>query len=113
MEIGYHYGCLVLDIDNRPVRVFKELPLTLSGQCEGLRMEMYRRTNPLISGPDLRARMPDVSRCGPTRAVKTMKMPALANRMARERYKIGLRAMYSRKESLTKEKAMIEMIPPQ
>ncbi|KAL9579087.1 MAG: hypothetical protein Q9212_005309 [Teloschistes hypoglaucus] len=111
-KLWYHYGHLVLDIDDRPVRAFKELPLTLSGQCEGLRMEFYRRTNPRISGPDFRARMPDRSRCGPRATSKKMKGPALANRMARDRYKIGLRAMYSRNETITKEMAMFEIIPP-
>lgn len=112
-EIGYHYGHLVLDIDDRPVREFKELPLTLSGQCEGLRMEFYRRTNPRISGPDFRARMPDRSRCTSRATAKKVKGPALANRMARDRYKIGLRAMYSRNETITKEMAMLAIIPPQ
>ncbi|KAL8641082.1 MAG: hypothetical protein Q9228_002068 [Teloschistes exilis] len=111
-RLWYHYGHLVLDVDDRPVRTFKELPLTLSGQCEGLRMEFYRRMNPRIGGPDLRARMPDRSRCGPRAIAKRMKGPALANRMARDRYKIGLRAMYARNESLTKEMAMFELIPP-
>ncbi|KAL8684360.1 MAG: hypothetical protein Q9218_008321, partial [Villophora microphyllina] len=63
--IWFHYGYIVLDLDDRPVRTFKELPLTLSGQIEGLRMEFYRRTNPRITGPDLRARMPDITKKGP------------------------------------------------
>ncbi|KAL8685791.1 MAG: hypothetical protein Q9218_007541 [Villophora microphyllina] len=57
--------------------------------------------------------MPDITKKGPKAVEKTMKGPALANRMARDRYKIGLKAMYERSESKEKERSLLKMIPPE
>jgi len=49
---------IVLDPDNRPVRNFQEIPLTVSSKVEGWLMEAIRRQNHQITPHDFRARMP-------------------------------------------------------
>ena len=49
---------IVLDPDNRPVRGFAEIPLTVSSKVEGWLMEAIRRQNHQITPNDFRARMP-------------------------------------------------------
>lgn len=49
---------IVLDPDNRPVRNFQEIPLTVSSKVEGWLMEAIRRQNHQITPSDFRARMP-------------------------------------------------------
>lgn len=51
-------GHLLLDPDNRPIRNFHEIPLTVSSQVEGWVMEAIRRQHSKISANDFRARMP-------------------------------------------------------
>ncbi|KAL8805668.1 MAG: hypothetical protein Q9182_001812 [Xanthomendoza sp. 2 TL-2023] len=64
-ELMYDNERIVLSFpENHPVKAWRELPLTLSGQCEGLRMEFYRRLNEAITMRDLRARMPKMTSKG-------------------------------------------------
>lgn len=51
-------GRIVLDMDDKPVKKWHELPLVLSSEYEGYDMEVVRRLNPKISFGDIRARMP-------------------------------------------------------
>lgn len=59
-EVGMmlHENKIVLDPDNRPVRDFKVIPLTVSSKVEGWLMEAIRRQNHQITPNDFRARMP-------------------------------------------------------
>jgi len=59
-EVGMmlHGDKIVLDPDNRPVRAFTEIPLTVSSKVEGWLMEVIRRQNHQITPNDFRARMP-------------------------------------------------------
>ncbi|KAL8955587.1 MAG: hypothetical protein Q9193_006620 [Seirophora villosa] len=107
----YYQQRLVLDVDNRPMLKWPELPLTISGQCEGLRMEFYKRLNPAISMNDLKARMPPTTcRRGGLKAL-AVKTPALANRMTRDRCRTGLKAWQARQGSRTIETRILELMP--
>ena len=52
-----HEGCIVLDPDNKPVRGFKEIPVTISTKVEPWLMEAIRRQHSKITANDFRARM--------------------------------------------------------
>ncbi|KAI4116154.1 MAG: hypothetical protein LQ345_003372 [Seirophora villosa] len=107
----YHQQRLVLDVDNRPMLKWHELPLTISGQCEGLRMEFYKRLNPAISMNDLKARMPPTTcRRGGLKALG-VKTPALANRMTRDRCRTGLKAWQARQGSRYIETRILQLMP--
>ncbi|KAL8816636.1 MAG: hypothetical protein Q9223_004384 [Gallowayella weberi] len=111
-ELMYDNGRIVLSYpENRPVKAWRELPLTLSGQCEGLRMEFYRRLNEAISMRDLKARMPKVTSKGGNLVYKIIKNPMLANRCSRDRMKVAAKAWNPREGSLVKERGILAMIP--
>ena len=50
-------GRTVIDWDNKPIRDFRNLPLTISSKVEGLRMEAWLRADTRITFPDIAARM--------------------------------------------------------
>lgn len=102
---------MVLSVENRPLKKFSEIPLTLSGQCEGLRLEAFRRLNSNISLYELKARMPITTskRLGLTD--KAVGLPALGNRMARSRLSTGMKAWCMREGSDVRIRRMLEMIP--
>jgi len=54
-------GKIVLDVDNRQVRDFYEMPLTVSTQVEGWYVEALIRLNPFIRYTDFISRMPSTS----------------------------------------------------
>ncbi|KAL8941013.1 MAG: hypothetical protein Q9216_002493 [Gyalolechia sp. 2 TL-2023] len=110
-KFWYDRGRMVLSAENRPLRKFSEIPLTLSGQCEGLRLELFRRLNSNISLAELKARMPVTTskRLGLTD--KTVGLPALGNRMARSRLITGMKAWCMREGSDVRIRRMLEMIP--
>lgn len=58
-HVGYLYfaDCLVVDYRGRPIRPFRDIPLTLSSKIEGWRVEAIRRPDSRISHEDLSARM--------------------------------------------------------
>ncbi|KAL8951278.1 MAG: hypothetical protein Q9222_002733 [Ikaeria aurantiellina] len=111
-EIWFDNGRIVLSQDNHGVRLWHELPTTISGQCEGLRMETWRRINPNITMNDIKARMPRLTRKQPHLAQKVVKTTALANRMQRDRMFIVAKAWYAREGSNIKETRTFELIPP-
>ncbi|KAL8703653.1 MAG: hypothetical protein Q9201_003165 [Fulgogasparrea decipioides] len=102
---------IVLSMDARPLKKWLELPLTISGQCEGLRMEAWRRLNPNIGMNDIKGRMPRTTRRVRSRKIRVVKASALANRCAKDRYRLGIKALYRRDGSAVKERRMLELIP--
>ena len=56
-----HEGKMVLDVENRQVRDFYEMPLTICTQIEGWFVEALIRLNPFIRYTDFIARMPSTS----------------------------------------------------
>ncbi|MCJ1282962.1 hypothetical protein MMC26_002289 [Xylographa opegraphella] len=56
-----HEGKIVLDMENRQVRDFYELPFTISTQVEGWFVEALIRLNPHIRYTDFISRMPSTS----------------------------------------------------
>ncbi|KAL9024740.1 MAG: hypothetical protein Q9196_006289 [Gyalolechia fulgens] len=110
-ELWYDGGRMVLSVANRPLRKFSEIPLTLSGQCEGLRLEAFRRLNSNISLYELRARMPITTCKRPGLRDKAVELPALGNRIARSRLKTVMKAWCMKEGSDVKIHRMLEMIP--
>ena len=53
----YEDGCVVLNLDHRPLRAFENIPLTLSSEVEGVLMEAIIRYDVRISIEDFWARM--------------------------------------------------------
>ena len=53
----YDEGCVVLDLNNHPVKAYRDIPLTLSSKVEAALMEAIRRTDPRISMIDFWARL--------------------------------------------------------
>ncbi|KAI4181266.1 MAG: hypothetical protein L6R41_006723 [Letrouitia leprolyta] len=109
--IWYDDGRMVLSAENRPLRKYREIPLTLSGQCEGLRLEMIRRLNPSISIWELMARMPlkTVKRSGLTE--HTVEISTVGNRIALARSRTGMKAWSQRLRSDSRTHRMLQMIP--
>ena len=50
-------GRVVIDCDDKPIRNFQNLPLTISSKVEGLRLEAWLRADNRITFPDIAARM--------------------------------------------------------
>ena len=53
----YDEGCVVLDLNNHPVKAYRDIPLTLSSKVEAALMEVIRRIDPRISIIDFWARL--------------------------------------------------------
>ena len=53
----YNDGLVVLDVDNHPIKDYKDIPLTLSSRVEGALVEAIRRLDPRITIPDIAARL--------------------------------------------------------
>ncbi|KAL8771534.1 MAG: hypothetical protein Q9209_002976 [Squamulea sp. 1 TL-2023] len=102
---------LVLDTECRPVKLYHELPLTISGQCEGSRMEAWRRLNSDITMNDIKARMGWTTSKGKGVVHKPIKTSALANRMSRDRCRMGLKAWTQKEGSSIKEYRLLQTIP--
>ena len=45
----YDEGCVVLDLNNHPIKAYRDIPLTLSSKVEAALMEVIRRIDPRIS----------------------------------------------------------------
>ncbi|KAL8926123.1 MAG: hypothetical protein Q9172_001910 [Xanthocarpia lactea] len=111
VPLWYDNGRIVIDTDGRPLRLYPELPLTISGQCEGSRMEAWRRLNPRITMNDIKARMGWTTSKGEGRVTKSIKTPALANRMVRDRCRMGIKAWNPKEGSAIKEYRLLQTIP--
>ncbi|KAI4140355.1 MAG: hypothetical protein L6R39_005837 [Caloplaca ligustica] len=107
----YDENRIVLSFERRPMRRWAELPLTLSGQCEGMRLETFKRMNRNISVDEMRARMPNTTCMQGGLVKRRITTPALANRMARDRDRIFAKAWTARQGSLEIERRLFELIP--
>ncbi|KAL8963818.1 MAG: hypothetical protein Q9183_004929, partial [Haloplaca sp. 2 TL-2023] len=95
---------IVLSHEGHPLRQWPGLPLTISGQVEGWRLEAFRREAPNVEKYELRGRMPIKSqKNGKKCRAIGLKNPALANRQARDRIRMNLKAWYPREGSDNKE----------
>lgn len=83
-------GKIVLDLDNRPILDYVDLPATLSTEFSGQHMETITRLDPRISHKDFRARMPKTRKGRRGQTLKPYSLSAIAMRMARFRRKHGL-----------------------
>ncbi|KAL8719519.1 MAG: hypothetical protein Q9225_003486 [Loekoesia sp. 1 TL-2023] len=92
-------GKVLLDINNHPIRNWPELPLTISGQVEGLWLEFWRRLNPAISLPDIVARCPEFTTVRTGLKEHKLSIAAYSNRMRRDRVSVGTRAWDEREGS--------------
>ncbi|KAL8685792.1 MAG: hypothetical protein Q9218_007542 [Villophora microphyllina] len=110
-ELWYHHRRLVISNEDLPVKMWRELPFTISGQCEGLRIEAWRRLQPDLTMRDIVARMPKVTSKGIGKAQQTVKGNALANRVARDRSRIGIKPWLPRLGSTTREQRLLELMP--
>lgn len=108
-----HNGRVVLDLENRPVRDFVDLPATLSTEFSGQHMEAICRLDPLISHSDFRARMPKTRRIG--RGGQTVRpsysLSAIGMRMTQFRQEHGLISWTKREGSDNIKDALISKLP--
>ncbi|KAL8873602.1 MAG: hypothetical protein Q9174_000950 [Haloplaca sp. 1 TL-2023] len=105
---------IVLSHEGHPLRMWPDLPLTISGQVEGWRLEAFRRAAPNLEKYELRGRMPIKSqKKGKKCRAISLKNPALANRQARDRIRMNLKAWYPREGSENKEYRLLELMPPE
>ena len=100
----YWRGHLVLDVNNSPIKDFRNLPSTLASSVEGGLMEALTRTDPRIRHGDLRARTPPTH---PTTSVPTDQQlkgreNALAQRMRRFREVVGCLPWKSKSDKTAK-----------
>lgn len=82
----YDENRIVLDMNDQPIKKWRELPLVLSSELEGFMMEGIRRLQPKISVKDFRARMPKIIVAGPKNESRRIYgLSTLAMRMSRFR----------------------------
>ncbi|KAL8713728.1 MAG: hypothetical protein Q9220_002254 [cf. Caloplaca sp. 1 TL-2023] len=112
-ESWFDEGRIVLSQENRPIKMWNELPATISAQCEGLRMEAWRRINPNITMNDIKARMPRLTQKRICLAEKVVKTTALANRMQRDRIFTVAKAWCAREGSCIKETRTLSLLSPE
>ena len=110
--LWYHRGLLVLDHDNHPVRLFPELPDTLSSVVEGWLIEAICRLDHRITRRDIWARLPLETETGAEgrRRRSEKELPgqsAIGNRRLHFREDEGLLAWQKRKSS-KKIEAMVK-----
>ncbi|KAL8899485.1 MAG: hypothetical protein Q9207_006178 [Kuettlingeria erythrocarpa] len=110
-DFWYDGSRIILDVDNHPLRRRPELPLTLSGQCEGLRLEFYKRLNPSISMSELKARMPPQTCRKNGLQTKAVQTAALSNRTTRERIRSGIKAWVAKQGSKNIEYRLLQLMP--
>ena len=88
--IWVHNGMVMLDQDDRPLLNYPGLPLVLSSQLEGSRMEALKRVFPWLKNADIRARMPRMVTKSRGERAPLSKFSTLGQRMTRFRAKAGL-----------------------
>ena len=81
---------VVLDHDNNPVRLFRDLPLTLSSAVEPWLLEAFTRIDSRINKVDIRARMPATFTDQRGRPQTVIRLAGLGNRTMRFREMYGL-----------------------
>ena len=101
----YHQSLLVLDHDNHPVRVFPDLPTTLSSAVEGWLIEAISRLDHRILSRDIWARLPlELEKTRPGRRKSNSEqdlfgLSTIGNRRFHFREDEGLLAWHKRKNS--------------
>ncbi|KAL8703650.1 MAG: hypothetical protein Q9201_003162 [Fulgogasparrea decipioides] len=105
-------GRILLDSNNHPIKNHKELPPVISGQVEGIWMELWRRLNPRISNADIVARTPRTTNLGPGKKEHSLTIQAYNNRMRRDRILLGTRA-WSEREGSDKIQARLKEVMPE
>ncbi|KAL9613292.1 MAG: hypothetical protein Q9167_002159 [Letrouitia subvulpina] len=108
MKVG---SVIVIDHTDHPILNWPELPMAISGQCEGLRMEYWRRVNRLITLADIRARMPQMTSGRADLPLRELVASSFGNRMDRGRTKGACIAWNRRDGTLVKERQMLKLMP--
>ena len=83
-------GRVVIDCDDKPIRNFRNLPLTISSKVEGLRLEAWLRADTRITFPDIAARMWTEWSPKDKRIVPKYRHRALSKRPSNARTRCGL-----------------------
>ncbi|KAL9044810.1 MAG: hypothetical protein Q9214_002080 [Letrouitia sp. 1 TL-2023] len=105
-------NAIVLDHADHPVRNWPELPKAISGQCEGLRMEYWKRVNRHITVNDIRARMPSMTSGRTDLKLRELVTSSFGNRMDRARAKGACIAWNRREGTMVKETQMLKLMSP-
>ncbi|KAL8724200.1 MAG: hypothetical protein Q9181_006933 [Wetmoreana brouardii] len=105
-------GRILLDSNHHPIKDHKELPSVISGQVEGIWMELWRRLNDRITNADIAARTPRTTTLGPGKKEHTLTIQAYNNRMRRDRILLGTRA-WSEREGSDKIQARLKEVMPE
>lgn len=98
---GYLYfnGLLVLDLENRPIKNFLHLPLTISSKIHGGHIEALLRFDDRTTYADIRARMPPKIlslHSGKVRWIPVKQIGALSTAAARYREEAGCLVWHDR-----------------
>lgn len=107
-------GKIVLSAyDDRPIRLFRDLPDTLSSALHGRDMEAMKRTDPRIQQRDFMVRMPlrHTTVAGTRRPLQSAS--SIGMRMTRFRQQQGLLSWTGRDGSQTIRDALWERLPPE
>lgn len=107
-------GKIVLSAyDDRPIRLFRDLPDTLSSALHGRDMEAMKRTDPRIQQRDFMVRMPirHTTPAGTRRPLQSAS--SIGMRMTRFRQQQGMLSWIGRDGSKTIRNALWERLPPE
>lgn len=91
-------GRVVLDIENRPVKNYHNIPLTLSSETEAYLMEQINRMDMRITHRDFRARMPHAIETG-TGTKPILSLSAIGMRLKRFRLENACPSWTARQKS--------------
>ena len=100
----------MLDPDNHPVKLYRDIPLACSSAMEGGWMEAIRRQNPMITHKDFRARMPH-SQGEEGHTKRLCGITALSNRQWRFRKLTGCLSWDTRAGSDNIRRYMVNLYP--
>ncbi|KAL9125141.1 MAG: hypothetical protein Q9217_005608 [Psora testacea] len=109
----YEGDRIVLDHDNHPLRVFRDLPLTLSTEVEGWLLEAYCRLDSRIERKDIRARMPRQRVYSDGRIVNLFGLSAIGNKRSRFRDCQNLASWEERSGTAAKKENLKKKMPPE
>lgn len=114
LKIWKFHGKIVISAyDDRPMRLFKDVPDTLSSALHGRDMEAMKRIDPRIQQRDFMARMPlrHTTQAGTRRPLQSAS--SIGMRMTRFRQQQGLLSWIGRDGSQTIRNALWERLPPE
>ena len=110
----YHNGLLVLDLDDKPIKDFRHLPLTISSRIPGGHIEALMRFDDRVTYADIRSRMPTkilVHRNGKASERQLQKVGALGAAAARWREMAGCLNWHDRLGSKTLNDYILANVP--